>query len=181
MPGFFKAAAIVMSGGAIVGAGALATLPDELLQSPPVLATGQLTGLPSVPCEQQLWLNADRACQTWTVPHRDVQRVLSPEPVLEGPSRESPAAPTTSTRLTDESAGKAHGHPLRAGDVRAGSARIARGENVARRLRVMPRTANATLPGFTFWPSQQDAFRQRPPSRSTDMTRAFAFFGSPAR
>jgi hypothetical protein len=182
MPGFFKAAAIVMSGGAIVGTGVLATLPNEL-QSPPLTVAGQIADLPTLPCEQQLWLNADRTCQSWTVPHRDVKRILSPESTPDEPAPEPVAAPATSTRLTaDESAAKARARASRTAEVRAGAARIARGENVSRRMRVASRAANGTQSGFFFWPtSQQDANHQRSPRRSADMTRMFAFFGSPTR
>jgi hypothetical protein len=182
MPGFFKAAAIVMSGGAIVGTGVLVTLPGEL-QPPPSSAAGQIADLASVPCEQQLWLNADRACQSWTVPHREVKRVLSPESTSEEPAPEPPAAPAISTRLTaDESAAKARARTSRTAEVRAGVVRIARGEVVSRRMRVASRAANGSQPGFFFWPtSQQDTYRQRSPRRSADMTGMFAFFGSSTR
>ena len=65
MPGF-KAAAIVMSGGTIIGTGMLVMLPEE----------SQVADLPVLSCQQQFWLNADRACQTWTVPHREIERFL---------------------------------------------------------------------------------------------------------
>jgi hypothetical protein len=66
MPGFFKAAAIVMSGGATIGTGVLMVLPED----------SRVAELPVMSCQQQFWLNADRTCQTWTVPHRDVERLL---------------------------------------------------------------------------------------------------------
>jgi hypothetical protein len=66
MPGFFKAAAIVMSGGATIGTGVLMVLPED----------SRVADLPALSCQQQFWLNADRTCQTWTVPHRDVERLL---------------------------------------------------------------------------------------------------------
>jgi hypothetical protein len=182
MPGFFKAAAIVMSGGAIVGTGVLATIPGEL-QSPRLSAAGQIAVLPPVPCDQQLWLNADRGCQTWTVPHRDVERVLSPETTPAEPAPEPLAAPSTTTRLTgDESAAKARARTSRTAEVRAGAARIARGENMSRKTRVASRAANGTQPGFFFWPtSQQETLRQKSPRRSADTRPMFAFFGSPTR
>ena len=176
MPGFLKAAAIVVSGGVIVGAGVLATLPGKS-QSSASLATGQ-TELRSIPCDQQLWLNADRVCQTWTRPHRDVQRVLSPELPPVEPSRERP--PEVATRLTsDESATKARPRTWRAAENRA--ARIARGEFVSRRIRLASRPVNTTQPGFMFWSTpHQNTYSYRPRSsgRYTDMTRMFAFFGS---
>lgn len=66
MPGFFKAAAIIMSGGATIGTGVLMVLPED----------SRVAELPALSCQQQFWLNADRTCQTWTVPHRDVERLL---------------------------------------------------------------------------------------------------------
>jgi hypothetical protein len=66
MPGFFKAAAIIMSGGATIGTGVLMVLPED----------SRVADLPALSCQQQFWLNADRTCQTWTVPHRDVERLL---------------------------------------------------------------------------------------------------------
>jgi hypothetical protein len=66
MPGFFKAAAIIMSGGATIGTGVLMVLPED----------SRVADLPVLSCQQQFWLNADRTCQTWTVPHRDVERLL---------------------------------------------------------------------------------------------------------
>jgi hypothetical protein len=180
MPGFLKAAAIVVSGGVIVGAGVLATLSGNSRQSAPLLATGEIGDLPSVPCEQQLWLNADRACQTWTMPHADVQRVLSPETVPVEPSRTSPPAAPVTTRLTsDESSTKARPRTWHAAENRA--ARIARGGFVSRRTRVASRPVNATQPGFMFWPtSQQNTYRYRSRSyeRPADTTRTFAFFGT---
>jgi hypothetical protein len=184
MPGFLKAAAIVVSGGAIVGVGALA-LPNNSRHSASLLATGQISDLPSVPCEQQLWLNADRVCQTWTTPHSDVQRILSPEPVRAEPSRQPPPRPPaapTGTRLTsDESTTKARPRTWHAAENRG--ARIARGEFVSRRIRVASRPVNATQTGFMFWPnSQQNTYRYRTRSSAqpNDMTRTFAFFGTSA-
>jgi hypothetical protein len=67
MPGFLYAATIVMSGGAIVGAGVLMMLPES----------SKVADLPVLSCQQQYWLNADRSCETWTVPHPDVEQFLS--------------------------------------------------------------------------------------------------------
>jgi hypothetical protein len=180
MPGFLRATAIVASAGAITG-GVLAALPGN--ESSPLLATGQIGDLPSVPCEQQLWLNADRVCQTWTVPHRDVQRVLLPEPAPAEPSGEPPpAVPATSTRLaSDASATKALPHTSHAGEIRP--ARIARGEFVSRRIRMASRPVNSAQPGFMFWPTPQQntyTYRARSSRRSTDMRPMFAFFGTSA-
>jgi hypothetical protein len=82
MPGFVRATAIVMTSGALVGAGILAMLPpapndwpnDSL---PSLFATLQVSDPPAAPCRQQFWPNSDRACQTWTVPHSEVERILS--------------------------------------------------------------------------------------------------------
>jgi hypothetical protein len=182
MPGFLKAAAIVASGGAIIGVSVLA-VPLHSRQSSPLLATGQIGDLPSVPCDQQLWLNADRVCQTWTTPHPNVQRVLSPEPSPAEPSRQPlPAAPATGTQLTsDLSTTKARPRTWHAAENRA--ARIARGEFVSRRIRVASRPVNATQPGFMFWPTQQQTtyrYHSRSSGPSNNMTRTFAFFGTSA-
>lgn len=172
MPGFIKAAAIVVSGGVIAG-GALTTLPGNLRHSSPLLAAGDIGNLPSVPCEQQLWLNADRVCQTWTIPHRDVRRVLSPESAPAEPSAEP--RPGTNTRVTsDEPATKARPRTSRA------AARIARGEFVSRRMRMASRPVNVAQPGYTFWATpQQNGYSHRPRSFRRDMTRIFAFFPAP--
>lgn len=179
MPGFPKAAAIVVSGGVIVGAGVLATLPGNLRQSSASLAAGQVDQR-SVPCDQQLWLNADRVCQTWTRPHRNVQRVLSPELPPVEPSRERPPEVAPTTRLTsDESATNARPRTSHAAEIRA--ARIARGEFGSRRIRLATRTANANQSGFMFWSTpQQNTYNYRPRS-SRYNTRMFAFFGAPSR
>jgi hypothetical protein len=181
MPGFLKAAAIVVSGGVIIGAGMLTTLPVKR-QSSASLATGQIE-LRSVPCDQQLWLNADRVCQTWTRPHRDVQRVLSPELPPVEPSRERPPEVAPTTRLTsDESGTKARSRTSRAAEIRA--ARIARGEFASRRIRLASRPVNTTQPGYMFWSTPRQniySYRPRSSGRYTDMTRMFAFFGSSSR
>lgn len=82
MPGYFRAVAIVMSVGAIAGAGVLAMLPSAPIDPrddsrPPLFAILEGANRPQVTCRQQLWVNSDRGCQTWTVPHRDVERILS--------------------------------------------------------------------------------------------------------
>jgi hypothetical protein len=184
MPGFLKAAAIVVSGGAVLGVGVLALPPLHYSrQSSSLLATSQIGDLPSVPCEQQLWLNADRVCQTWTMPHPDVQHILSPgsERAPAEPSHQPPSvAPATGTRLTsDQSTTKARPRTWHAAENRA--ARIARGEFVSRRIRVASRPVNATQPGFLFWPMQQQTtyrYHSRSTGPSNDTTRVFAFFGS---
>jgi hypothetical protein len=82
MPGYFRATAIVMTVGAISGAGVLAMLPSAPIDPhddarPPLFTILEGTGRPKVPCEGQLWVNSDRGCETWTVPHPDVERILS--------------------------------------------------------------------------------------------------------
>ena len=86
MPGFLKAAALVISSGAIVGTGAFEMLPEHALA--PLLAIAPIPDFARVPCKQQLWLNADRVCQSWTVPHREVRRVLFAEPPAAEPAPE---------------------------------------------------------------------------------------------
>lgn len=82
MPGYFRATAIVMTVGGIVGAGVLALLPSEPIDPrddarPPLFLILEGADRPQVPCKQQLWVNSDRDCHTWTVPHRDVEKILS--------------------------------------------------------------------------------------------------------
>ena len=95
MPGYLKTAALVISGGAIVGAGAAEFIPARALA--PLLAPAAVPDFARVPCRQQLWLNADRGCQTWTVPHSEVRRVLLIEPPVAEPAPESHVA-TASTQ-----------------------------------------------------------------------------------
>lgn len=82
MPGYFRAVAIVMSVGAITGAGVLAMLPSAPIDTrddsrPPLFTILDGANRSQASCKQQLWVNSDRGCQTWTVPHRDVERILS--------------------------------------------------------------------------------------------------------
>jgi hypothetical protein len=112
MAGFFKAAAIVMSGGATVGAGALAILPDE--QPAPAPSAAGLTSdwLPKVspaPCKRPLWPNSPGACQGWTLPQRDVEGLLASERARGAADRERQAH------------GKAQTHTARA-DTKKGTA-----------------------------------------------------------
>jgi hypothetical protein len=100
MPGFFKAAAIVMSSGAFAGFGVLMMLPpppEDTHPSSPLFAAAQIANLFPQPCKQQLWLNTlntDRVCQTWNLSDRDAERILSvPEPAAKAPRQPSrPAA-----------------------------------------------------------------------------------------
>ena len=97
MPGFFKAAAVVISGGAIVGTGAVEMIPEHTVA--PLFVAAPIPDFAHVPCKQQLWLNADRACQAWTTPRRDVNRGRLAEPAA-GESRVATArAPRTSDTM----------------------------------------------------------------------------------
>jgi hypothetical protein len=99
MPGYFRATAIVMTVGAIAGAGVLAMLPsapidprDDTRQ--PLFTILEGTGRPQVPCKHQLWVNSDRDCQTWTVPHPNVERILleKTDAIGAGAATENPGA-----------------------------------------------------------------------------------------
>jgi hypothetical protein len=81
MPGYFRATAIVMTAGAIAGSVVLAILPPAPIDPrddsrPPLFTILEGTGRPQVPCRQQLWVNSDRDCQTWTIPHPNVKGML---------------------------------------------------------------------------------------------------------
>jgi hypothetical protein len=70
-----------MTVGAITGAGLLAMLPSAPVEPrddsrPPLFTILEGNGGRQLPCKQQLWVNSDRACQTWTVPHSNVERIL---------------------------------------------------------------------------------------------------------
>jgi len=106
MPGFLKAAALVISSGAIVGTGAFETMPEHALA--PLLAVAPIPDFAGVPCKQQLWLNADRACQTWTVPHREVRQALFLEPTAEPtPELHVATASAPARRATENASNKA--------------------------------------------------------------------------
>jgi hypothetical protein len=80
MPGFLKAATTVFTGSAIVGAGVLMLLPSAPEGSPRVpsmFPSVRVSDLPPAACKQQLWLNTDRTCQSWTTPKPEVQRLLA--------------------------------------------------------------------------------------------------------
>jgi hypothetical protein len=87
MPGFYKAAAIVMSGGVLVGLGALMMVPrpqEDTRPSSTLVGASQIANFFPKPCKQQLWLNTlntDGVCQTWNLSDRDAERLLAvPEP-----------------------------------------------------------------------------------------------------
>jgi hypothetical protein len=80
MPGFLKAATTVFTGGAIVGAGLLMLLPPPPEGSPRVpsmFPSVRVSDLPPATCKQQLWLNTERTCQSWTTPRPEVLRLLA--------------------------------------------------------------------------------------------------------
>jgi hypothetical protein len=99
MPGYFRATAIVMTVGAIVGASVLAMLPSAPMDPrddsrPPLFTVLDGSGRPQVKCKQQLWVNSDRSCQTWTVPHPNVEKILSEktDAIGTGAATENPGA-----------------------------------------------------------------------------------------
>jgi hypothetical protein len=168
MSGFVKAAAIVMFGGAIVGAGILAMLPEENPLSATAPATVELPKISSAPCRRPLWPNTEGACQAWALPHRELEGLLASE-------------------LTR--AGAAHDSTLASGTVRGRTARAenkkgrhVQADNASRRIPVAPRMASVTQRGTVIWPTwRQDAFHAGFPERRNDMARTFAFFGASAR
>src|SRR6516165_4568958 len=96
MPGFYRAAAIVMSGGAFLGFGVLMMLPrppENTHHSSTLLGAEQIANFFPEPCKQQLWqntLNTDRVCQTWNLPDREAERLLAvPEPPAKASRRPS--------------------------------------------------------------------------------------------
>lgn len=80
MPGFLKAATAVFVSGAITGAGVLLLLPaapEGSLRVQSMFPSVRVSDLPAAACKQQLWLNTDRTCQSWTTPKPEVQRLLA--------------------------------------------------------------------------------------------------------
>jgi len=178
--GFLKAAAIVMSGGAIVGAGVLAMLPEEpaaILSEP-----ARLPKLSPAPCNRPLWPHTEGACETWPLPHRDVEGLLTSEPERAAASHGS----------TPES-GTARRHAARADKADNTKSRRAREDNATRRVPAAPRTVTQGW-GMNWptwhqdtWPTwHQDTFHPAYAERQNrkqnrNMTGSFAFFGGPAR
>jgi hypothetical protein len=170
MSGFVKAAAIVMFGGAIVGAGILAMLPEE--NSAPLSATVptkvEFPEISPAPCRRPLWPNAEGACQAWVLPHRELEGLLASEPTRAGAAHDSTLA-----------SGTVRGRTARAENNKG---RRVQANNASRRIPVAPRMASVTQRGTTIAPTwRQDAFHPGFPERRNDMTRMFAFFGAPAR
>jgi hypothetical protein len=104
MPGFYKAAATVMSGGAFVGFSVLMMLPrppEDTHPSSSLFLAAQIANLFPEPCKQQLWLNVlntDRVCQTWSLSDRVAERLLSvPEPPAKAPRE--PSKPAANSHL----------------------------------------------------------------------------------
>jgi hypothetical protein len=112
MPGFLKAAAIVMSSGTMMGTGVLMVLPED----------SHIPDLPVLSCQQQFWLNADRTCQTWTAPRREVSQYLAANAVSveNAPATENTTIAERTPAMTTEVA------PTRAGGTAHDKARSAR-------------------------------------------------------
>ena len=176
MAGFLKAATIVISGGAIVGYGALAMFHDVLSPSSALFATERIPDPPQAPCTRQVWLNSDRACQSWTLPHRDVQQFLSSEPTPAGSSPERIAASDKRLAIEDPAA-EVRRRAARGAYAKARAVRLARAENG-----VIFRTTDSAQHGSMYWPTfRNDAWRPGSPQRRNDSTRMFTFFGTPVR
>jgi hypothetical protein len=164
MPGFFKAAMLVVSSGTIAGTGALWTLPENVQEA--LFAAAPIPDPAPAPCQYQRWPNTDRACQPWTVAHREVARLLSREPTLAETSREPPAA-RVATEAPD----------LQARRPRATyPQRIVREDGTARGLAFRPSQRNV------IWPtSREDAFQSAPAQRHNSEPRIFAYYGAPGQ
>jgi|HubBroStandDraft_6_1064221.scaffolds.fasta_scaffold183036_2 hypothetical protein len=94
MPGFLKAATTVLVSGAITGAGVLLLLPaapEGSLHVQSMFPSVRVSDLPAVACRQQLWLNTDRTCQSWTTPKPEVQRLLAAKVAQKAVSADSVA------------------------------------------------------------------------------------------
>jgi hypothetical protein len=170
MSGFLKAATIVMSGGAIVGVGVLAMLPEE--PSPPLSATEAATvalpGVSSAPCKRSLWPNTEGACQTWTLPSRGVEELPASEPVQADKSRDSRSVH-----------GNVRDRTARAENIKSKNARV---DSARRKISGAPRRTAVPQPGMMLWVTpHRDAFHPAYPNGRNEMTRTFGFFGSPAR
>jgi hypothetical protein len=166
MAGFLKGATIVISSGAIVGYGALAMLHEALSPSSALFATARIPDPPQAPCTRQVWLNSDRACQSWTLPHRDVQQFLSSEPTSIGSSPKRIEA-SDKRLVIEESAAEVRGRTARRTYAKARAVRLARVENQH---------------GYMYWPTfRNDAVRPGLPQRRNDSTRMFTFFSTSAR
>ena len=170
MPGFLKGAAIVMSGGTIVGVAVLAILPeDESLPSSPAPATLQIPGTLRAQCARPLWPSTDRTCLTWPVPQPDMETALSTPPAL---ARDTRVA-------ADRPMAKARTHPSRAASAKA-KVGTARRENIS--PPVAYRWAEGSQRGFMTWQTpRQDAFQWGNPERRGGRSPTFAWFGTPAR
>lgn len=80
MPGFLRAATIVLTSSAVVAGAVLATLPslpDGVLSTQAATAGIRVAELPRVSCKEQLWPNTDRVCQSWTVAKPEVASALA--------------------------------------------------------------------------------------------------------
>jgi hypothetical protein len=95
MPGFLRAATIVLTSTAAIGVGVLTMLPS--VPDGPWSGRARAAGvpvaeLPRASCKQQLWPNTDRICQSWTIANPEVAKLLS------APTAPAPA-PSAQTRL----------------------------------------------------------------------------------
>jgi len=166
VPGFLKAAAMVMSGGTLVGVGVLAMLPDEpsIPSSAAESAPVHLAIEPPAPCNRPLWPNT--ACQTWTLPHRDVEELPASEPT------QAPRGATSESRHVRDRTTGADNHKKRA----------ARADKASRRTQAANRMPAVAERGFMNWPTwRPDAFHSAFSERRNYTMRTFGFFGAPAR
>jgi hypothetical protein len=90
MPGFLRAATIVLTSSAVVCVGVLTVLPS--VPDGPWSAGARAAGvpvaeLPRASCKQQLWPNTDRVCQSWTVANKDVAELLSASTAPSSPAQ----------------------------------------------------------------------------------------------
>jgi hypothetical protein len=145
MPGFLYAATIVMSGGAIVGAGVLMILPES----------SKVPDLPPLSCQQQYWLNADRSCETWTVPHRDVEQFLASAPA----DTVENTAPTENMTVAERTPAKIPSAARsRAGGTAGNRAKVAR-------IKAAPAAADSTRRAIMTHPTMTQPTMIRPTSR----------------
>lgn len=158
MPGFYKAAAIVMSGGAFLGFGVLMMLPrppEDTHHTSALVAAEQIANFFPEPCKQQLWLNTlntDRVCQTWNLSDREAERLLAaPQPPVKASRRPSKEPAAASHVAKSDMAVKARAHVSHTADNQARSAR----ETGSRR---MPTRASARVAPATFESARRAGF-----------------------
>jgi len=103
MPGFLRAATIVLGSSAVLGASVLAALPSA--PEGGLFARWGAIGvpvadLPRASCKQQLWPNTDRICQSWTIAQPDTARYLSAKLEAPTPAAVVAAADTIAEHVT---------------------------------------------------------------------------------